>query len=645
MLLLPPDPDDFACRDIHLMTEASLRTLQSAGSASRHAAQRFLLASGPRIRSAIRRLCLSVSPHVALAPIILVGVALRVGLLSRDVPTLDSDEATVGLMAIHLLHGEWTTFFWGQSYMGSLEAVLIAPFIWAFGASAFTLRLAPMLVGMAFIVTVYALGVRLYRRGIAIASTVLLAVGPPFFVVLSVRAYGGYVETLLFGNLLLLIALHDSRSATRRHAWLALQGLIAGLALWTNPLILPYCLAVGAIYWWRRRADLLGRNGIILCASVLVGAAPAVVYNLMHAGATFTTIAGLTLVGARGAHTSPISLVNNIVRELLVSLPIVCGGFIGGVHATGLTDGEFVAIVQTHIAAYALALSLAVIALVCLLHVAVRLVRERRVMVAQTYATLTLGQAADDLDRVVRVRWQGEAALVGIVVCYLGAFCLTSDPLVYTTPRYLLPVYSATPIIVAEVAQFARHLQGLRSLRGLRIGALAAGMVLMSLLAWNGASDLAIAPIQTAARDHGVWISGQDRELLRVLRTHDVRTVISNDYWRGMRLTFESEGNIITVMVTPNGKPGFNRYQPYVQAGLHDPRPAYVEIIGTVESGIDLARLRAGKLAHYESLQADGYTVIVPAPQAAVPIRVPIVAPAYEAPMSSHAPPVAAAGP
>lgn len=587
------------------------------------------------------------SPHVALAPVILLGVVLRIGLLSRDVPTLDSDEATIGLMALHLLHGEWSTFFWGQSYMGSLEAVLVAPFLWAFGASAFTLRLAPMLVGMAFIVTVYALGVQLYRRSIAIVAASLLAVGPPFFVVLSVRAYGGYVETLLFGNLLLLIALHDSRSVSRRRGWLVLQGLIAGLALWTNLLILPYCLAVGAIYWRRRRADLLRRNGAILCASVLVGAAPALIYNLTHAGATFTTIAGLTLVGARGTHASPISLVTNIVRELLVSLPIVCGGFIGGVHATGLTESEFDVTIQAHIVAYALDLLLALVVLLCLLRIAVRLVRERRDVTIQTHAKFAAGQAANMSTKAYKayVRWQGEAALVGIVVCYLGAFSLTSDPLLFTTPRYLLPIYSATPIIVAEAARFAGHLKSLRSLRNCRIGAIATGLIILSLMAWNGAGDLAVTPLQTAARDHGVWISGRDRALLKVLMTHGVRTVISNDYWLGLRLTFESEGNIITVMVTPNGKPGFNRYPPYVQAGLSDPKPAYVEITGTVESSLDLARLRAGQLAHYESVQSEGYTVIVPAPQMVAPVRVPVVAPAYQAPMASQTRPAAAASP
>lgn len=45
---------------------------------------------------------------LALVAILLAGLALRLWLLAQGTPTLDSDEATVGLMGLHLLRGEWT---------------------------------------------------------------------------------------------------------------------------------------------------------------------------------------------------------------------------------------------------------------------------------------------------------------------------------------------------------------------------------------------------------------------------------------------------------------------------------------------------------------------------------------------------------
>ena len=52
------------------------------------------------------------------------GILLRVWVYRSTLGIPDSDEAVVGLMARHILHGQITTFFWGQAYGGSQEALL-----------------------------------------------------------------------------------------------------------------------------------------------------------------------------------------------------------------------------------------------------------------------------------------------------------------------------------------------------------------------------------------------------------------------------------------------------------------------------------------------------------------------------------------
>jgi hypothetical protein len=98
-----------------------------------------------------------------------------------------------------------------------------------------------------------------------------------------------------------------------------------------------------------------------------------------------------------------------------------------------------------------------------------------------------------------------------------------------------------------------------------------------------------------------------------MLRGHHVRTVISNDYWEGLRLTFESGETIITVMMTPEGHPGFNRYKPYVSQGLADPRPAYLELSGTVEASRDLALFEAGQRPGYTLVHIGEFVLLLPA--------------------------------
>src|SRR5262245_9023309 len=80
-----------------------------------------------------------------LAAIVLIvgGIALRLTLAALGWPATDSDESTFGLMALHINErGARPIFFYGQSYMGALEAYLAAGAFRLFGPSLFALRLS-----------------------------------------------------------------------------------------------------------------------------------------------------------------------------------------------------------------------------------------------------------------------------------------------------------------------------------------------------------------------------------------------------------------------------------------------------------------------------------------------------------------------
>jgi 4-amino-4-deoxy-L-arabinose transferase-like glycosyltransferase len=531
-------------------------------------------------------------PRRPLAAILLLGTALRLWLLSHDIPTLNSDEATVGLMALHVLRGQWSVFYWGQQYMGSLEAILSAPWIALLGPTSLALHLTPMLFGLASIAAMYALAARLFSPQVGLATAALLALGPPFFIVLGMRALGGYPETLFIGTLAVLLALRGPRPGLRGLWEAAMLGLLAGLGLWTDPLVLPYLLAACAILWWQRRTDLWGRNGVALAVGLALGAAPAIVYNIMHRGVTITTILGFTLLGARShpsaAHAGlPLSL----VQEALVSLPILAGGFLAGEHVNGVSMAEFWWSANTHPVAYALDLLLVAISSGLLATLAIP--------VAWRWRCLRARRA----DR-------GIAVLLLVLIAYAGAFALCSEPGIATAPRYLFPLYTGVPLLVGAAA---RLLKRVRTARGPLLARTVALGALAVLLAWNLAGTLSLTTADTAARDHDVWITGSDDALLRLLHAHHVATVISNDYWEGLRLSYASGESIIAVMVTPEGHPGFNRYQPYVAHGLADPRPAYLELAGTPEAHLDAVRLASGTLPDYTAIAVGPFIVLVPA--------------------------------
>src|SRR5438552_4049944 len=100
--------------------------------------------------------------------IIMLAVLLRVLLIAQGWPGTTSDEGTIGLMALHIAYlGEHPIFFYGQGYMGSLEAYLAAAMFQLFGPSLFALRLGLIFLFALFLVSTYLLTGLLYSKSLA----------------------------------------------------------------------------------------------------------------------------------------------------------------------------------------------------------------------------------------------------------------------------------------------------------------------------------------------------------------------------------------------------------------------------------------------------------------------------------------------
>ncbi|MBA2286933.1 MAG: hypothetical protein H0W02_15785, partial [Ktedonobacteraceae bacterium] len=144
---------------------------------------------------------------VGVLAIIGLGVVLRLILLGQGWPMNDSDESTMGLMALHIAYrGEHPIFMYGQNYMGSLEPFLGAALFRLFGPSLFTLRLALLALFVLFLVSLFRLTCLLYTKKLALASLVLLSLGSNDMFIRELKADGGVAETLVCGTVLLLLA-------------------------------------------------------------------------------------------------------------------------------------------------------------------------------------------------------------------------------------------------------------------------------------------------------------------------------------------------------------------------------------------------------------------------------------------------------
>jgi hypothetical protein len=219
------------------------------------------------------------SPLGAIAAVALVaGVALRVWILSGPLATLESDEAISGLIALHMLDGEFAAMYWLSPYGGTIESAFAALPLAVFGESVLTLKLATLAVFVGAGVLTWFVGVRTVGREAALVGTALFWVWPAFLVWWTTKARAYYGAGLFLGLAAFLLVLRLRERDSRLDA--ALLGLVLGLGWWTTPGIVV--LGLPALAWlaWRRpRAYRLVPYAV---PGVLVGVAPWVAFNVRN---------------------------------------------------------------------------------------------------------------------------------------------------------------------------------------------------------------------------------------------------------------------------------------------------------------------------------------------------------------------------
>jgi 4-amino-4-deoxy-L-arabinose transferase-like glycosyltransferase len=208
----------------------------------------------------------------------LAGLGLRIWILLATRDVLDGDEAVVGLMAKHILHGEFPAIYWGQVYGGNQEAFLTAPLVAAFGLSTTVIRVVTTAFWAAATVLVWRIGLRCLDRQRAALAATLFWIWPACFVWQSTRPRGFYGSSLVLGLAVVLLALRlRDRDSGRDYL---LLGLALGCGWWSSPQIL--ILALPALAWlvWRRPAALRGL--LYVLPATVVGALPWLLGNARH---------------------------------------------------------------------------------------------------------------------------------------------------------------------------------------------------------------------------------------------------------------------------------------------------------------------------------------------------------------------------
>jgi 4-amino-4-deoxy-L-arabinose transferase-like glycosyltransferase len=218
--------------------------------------------------------------------IALVGIIWKAIWLWAGAFPFNSDEAITGLMARHILQGECPVFFYGQAYMGSLDAFLTAGLFFLFGDSVLTIRVLQIILYTCTIITTAWLGRKLTGGW----ETGLLAAGLMAVPVVNVTLYttatlGGYGEALVLSNGAFLCAMElilttGKPNAKKDFLLFGLLGLITGLGFWVLGLTListiPAVIFSGLAIWKHRETIPGGwiTAAVILLVTFILGSLP-----------------------------------------------------------------------------------------------------------------------------------------------------------------------------------------------------------------------------------------------------------------------------------------------------------------------------------------------------------------------------------
>ena len=183
-------------------------------------------------------------PWLAAAPILALALAVR-GLYLPWL-NLDADMTVTGLMARHILDGQFPIFFYGQPFCGTIEAYVAAPFFALFGPSPLTLCFAPLVFCLGFVLLAYFTARDMWGDRAGWWSGMFAALPPYLFAIHGVLPRAAYIETPFFSLLLvwLTFRLVHRQAVTATYF---VYGLVAGLGFWTH-FLMAYAMVATELY-------------------------------------------------------------------------------------------------------------------------------------------------------------------------------------------------------------------------------------------------------------------------------------------------------------------------------------------------------------------------------------------------------------
>lgn len=573
------------------------------------------------------------------AMIILFAASMRILLGALSWPPTNSDEGVMAIMAMNIAYrGAAPLMFYGQDYMGTIEAYLGAGFFHLFGGpSLFALRLGVILLVTLFLICMYFLACLLFSKPLAIVTLLILSVGSIPMLTRQMIATGGSSQTLFSGSFVFLIAIYlsstykqytSSGMKFRRLVGYAVWGLAVGLGIWSDMVVLPFLAMAGLlllIFCWR---ELLIWAWLIVLSCIIIGMLPLIQYDLALNLNSWTVFTKLIHGGNTTAPQTLPGILHNITSTILVSIPTATGNPfcpVNEIRVLGDNAAHSMQCALIHVSwggGYLLLLICALgVTFYTLWHLQfwAKLLRTNKPEVVGTTSTgmnsaLLHAKEFQDIEQQwVLVRYIARILLLGAAGLAICIYTLNSAPvdLPGFHARYLVSLLIATPALIFPLWNTA-ILQPVQTFEYIKVYVCRSILILVwSLLLIGTMIAFSEVPAARSAEQ-------QRQDLIANLKRIGVAHFYT-EYWTCYNLIFTSREQVVCAILKSNLQPWDNRVPRYFDMVKADQHAAYVfpldtsmlpanyHVLPVVERKV--AQAGPGKYRRYEF---DGYVVYQP---------------------------------
>lgn len=523
--------------------------------------------------------------YLWLGVILCVGLVIRLHFLWATEAGIESDEAIVGLMAKHMAEGRsWPVFYYGQNYLGSLEAILTSFVFRLIGVSNFGLKCVPLIFSLFHIIVVYELIRLLSNKCAARIGALCVAIPPSALLVWSLKARGGFIELVVIGTLSLILSVkllsscNPNQDRHKHFQPMSLSGLcglgvLLGLGWWTNNQIIYYMAAIGSVFFvyilFRGGFLEVLKSGSVGLAGFVLGSAPFWYVNLF----TKPRFATFVELGKRAESDKVIGYFQGFWAE---ALPILFG-------ARRLWNDQDVFYGASTVAY--------VVYLICLV---------------ATLVAWSCGLRASK----VRVSVSVPSIMLVCLFCVFIQIIFSISGFGWLTkePRYLLPIYSVQFLFVGVAVSW---MYGVTRL--FWVSRIFPNLVLVALLGLHLSSSYGLSfpyynglaiPGEPFIGSEGDRVQSDHKDLYSWLAENHYRHIFTN-YWIGYRVAFETLEN---VTFTRFRQPRSLRIPEYEEVGF-EYRDNSVYVLGAKEAEMVARAFRDSGLV-FRTTEVSGYIIL-----------------------------------